>query len=130
MAIRRLGGLVEEELTGEIIAGFLEVYHTLGYGHSERSYMNALDYELRERKHSVAREVSTRVFYKGIRVGYHLIDMLVDDKVVIEAKASESLPPYAERQLQNYLRATRLEVGLLLYFGPKPKPYRLFCPNA
>lgn len=130
MSVRKVGGLVEQELTGRIIAGFLEVYHTLGYGHSERTYMNALDFELRERGHAVAREVSTRVFYKGVRVGYHLMDMLVDDRVVIEAKASESLPPYAERQLQNYLRATKLQVGLLLHFGPRPKPHRLFCPKA
>lgn len=122
--------LFEGELTRAIIGAFHEVYNTLGYGHAESTYMNALEYELVARHIRTAREVSTRVFYKGMRVAYHRIDMLVDDKVIVEAKASEHLPPYAQRQLRNYLRATRIELGLLLHFGPRPKQYRLYCPRA
>lgn len=95
--------LFEGELTRAIIGAFHEVYNTLGYGHAESTYMNALEYELVARHIRTAREVSTRVFYKGMRVAYHRIDMLVDDKVIVEAKASEHLPPYAQRQLRNYL---------------------------
>jgi len=129
MIIRRAGGLIEHELTGTIISAFHEVYNTLGYGHAERTYMNALEYELVGRRCLVGREIAVRVFYKEFRVGWHRVGMLVNEKVVVEVKATEVLPSYAQRQLQNYLRATRIEVGMLLHFGPRPKYHRLYSPR-
>jgi len=69
------------------------------------------------------------VFYKGVRIGWQRIDQLVDDKVVVETKASVKLHPTDEQQLRTYLNATRLEIGLLLHFGPTPKFYRFVVSN-
>ncbi|HVE78097.1 MAG TPA: GxxExxY protein, partial [Gemmatimonadaceae bacterium] len=58
------------------------------------------------------------------------LDMVVDDRVIVEAKSTMDLHPAAGRQLFNYLRATKLEVGLLLHFGPKPSFRRVICRNS
>jgi len=116
--------LVEEKLTEAVIGAFFDVYNELGFGFVESIYTGALELELRERGHRVDREVPVPVHYKGIKIGGFRIDTLVDDKLVIEIKSCQVLPPTAKRQLYNYLKATRLEVGLLLHFGPEPKFYR------
>jgi GxxExxY protein len=127
--IRRPGGLAEEALTYSIIGAFRDAYNELGEGWLESVYANALERELTARGHRVAREVGVRVYYKGEPIGWQRLDMIIDGKVVVEIKAGEVLPPRASRQLLNYLRATRLEVGLLLHFGAKPKHSREFCSN-
>ncbi len=88
-------------------------------------YAPALRRELESRGLFVEREVWIDVLYKGEAVARQRIDMLVNHSVVVEIKATERVPPFARRQLLNYLRATRLELGLLLHFGPEPKVYRL-----
>lgn len=118
------GKLVHEEVTRSIIGCFYEVYSTLGYGFLEHVYVMALERELRDAGHRVAREVCVPVMYKGHELAIQRIDMIVDAKVVVEAKASRELHDAAQRQLLNYLRATSLEVGLLLHFGPDAKFYR------
>jgi len=119
----------EERLTHSIIGGFYEVYNYYGFGLSEKVYTNALEIELRARGHKVDREVSILIYYKGIPVAWQRVDMIVDDKVIVESKASARLPPDAEPQLLSYVRATRLELGLLLHFGPKPYFRRLIASN-
>ena len=119
------GELVHERLTHSVIGAFYEVYNTLAYGYLEQNYIAALAIELRGRGHVVEREVAARVWYKGHVIGWHRLDMLVDRTLVVEAKSTPSLHPSAQRQLLNYLSATRLEVGLLLHFGPKPRFYRV-----
>jgi GxxExxY protein len=89
-----------------------------------------LERELRKRGHRVVRELSVRVAYKGEELGAQRLDMVVDDVLVIEAKSTHTLHPSASRQLYNYLRATNLELGLLLHFGPRPQFYRVFCENT
>jgi GxxExxY protein len=100
------------------------VYNTLGFGFLEHLYVLALEQELRERGHQVAREVGVMIIYKGVELGYQRIDMIVDGKVLVETKSTSELHQAAGRQVFNYLRASKLEVGLLLHFGPKPKFYR------
>ena len=117
-------GLIEEPTTHAVIAAFFEVYNTLGFGFLEHLYVMALERELRATGHEVSREVSVPVVYKGELLGTQRIDMIVDGRVVVEVKSSAQLPPYAERQLLNYLTATSLEVGLVLHFGPSAKFYR------
>jgi GxxExxY protein len=112
-----------------VIGAFFEVYNILGFGLLEHLYVMALERELLARGHHVAREVWARVSYKGEELGIQRIDMIVDEKVVIETKASTKLPEYAARQLFNYLRATNLEVGILLHFGPKASFHREICRN-
>lgn len=122
--------LVEETLTRSVIGAFFEVYNTLGYGFLEHLYVLALERELLSRGHRVAREVWVRVTYKGEELGIQRIDMIVDDKLVVETKATLKLSESAGRQLYNYLRATNLEVGLLLHFGTTASFRREICSNT
>lgn len=117
--------MVEEELTFSVIGAFFEVYNTLGHGFLEHLYVIALERELLARGHRVAREVSVPVFYKGHELGRQRLDMIVDEKLVVETKSTYVLPREAKAQLYNYLKATGLEVGLLLHFGPEANFYRL-----
>lgn len=117
--------LLEEELTKSIIGGFYTVYRVLGFGFLEHVYAAVLEKELSNRGHKVAREVLVPIYYFGELAAYQRLDILVDDRVIVELKASERLHPIAERQLYNYLRCTNLEVGLLLHFGHEPKFYRV-----
>jgi GxxExxY protein len=122
-------GLVEGRLTKSIIGCFYEVYNTLGFGFLERVYAEALTDELEMRGHHVGREVVTNVAYKGRIVAQFKLDRLVDDRVVLEIKSTQRLGKEDPRQLLNYLRATKWEVGLLLHFGPQPAFYRLISTN-
>ena len=116
--------LIEGELTRSVIGAFFEVYNVLGYGLLESAYAGALARELVARGHRVAREVTFVIRYKGDPVGVHRLDMVVDEKVVVEIKSTERIPQSVLRQLLSYLKASRLEVGLLLHFGPSPRFYR------
>ncbi|MEO8578253.1 MAG: GxxExxY protein [Gemmatimonadales bacterium] len=124
------GSLIEEELSRSLIGAFYEVYNELGYGHSESVHAKGLYRELKSRGHSVACEKSFSIDYKGEFLCRERLDMVVDDKLIIEIKSTEVLPPTAVRQLQNYLRCTEFEIGLLLHFGPEPRFYRRFLPNS
>ena len=116
--------LKEEELTRSVIGAFFDVYNVLDFGFLENVYLNALEIELVERRHRVAREAYVGVDYKGRGVGVQRLDMLVDGRLIVEVKSTEHLPPTAIRQLDSYLKGTGLEVGLLLHFGPQAKFYR------
>ena len=122
--------LVEEQLTHSVIGAFFDVYNALGYGFLEQVYMSALERELRARSHAVGREVYVPVLYKGEAISRQRIDMIVDQRLVVEAKSTQELHKSASRQIFNYLRATRLQVGLLLHFGPEPCFYRLLCSRT
>ena len=101
------------------------MYNELGYGFLEHIYVLALERELVSRGHCVAREVGVAVFYKGEELGSQRMDLIVDGKVVVETKSTQELHKSATRQVNNYLRATKLEVALLLHFGPEPRFFRL-----
>ena len=119
------GELIHERLTHSVIGACFEVYKTLGIGFLEQIYLSALTVELRERGHVVDREVRVRVRYKGVEIGWQRLDMIVDGTLVVEVKSTTELHSSARRQLQNYLSATRLELGLLLHFGATARFYRL-----
>lgn len=124
------GDLFEEVLTGSAIGAFCEVYNTLGYGFLEKFYVSALEYELRERGHAVAREFGIRVRYKHLELGMQRLDLVVDGRLVIEAKSTETLHKAATRQLHNYLKASTLELGLLFHFGREANFYRVACRSS
>ena len=117
--------LIEGKLTESVIGAFYEVYNFLGFRFLEQVYLAALERELRARGHAVGREVWVPVFYKGDEISRQRLDMIVDERLVVEAKSTQELHKSAPRQLHNYLRATRIQVGLLLHFGPEPAFYRL-----
>jgi GxxExxY protein len=121
--------LIHDRLTHSVIGAFFDVYNTLGFGFLEHVYVASLTRELRNRGHEIGREVSVPVFYKGEEVARQRLDMIVDRKLVVETKSTQSLHEGAVRQVSNYLRATSLELGLLLHFGPRPKFYRVICTN-
>lgn len=106
--------------TRSVIGAFFEVYNSLGYGFLEHVYSVALEVELIARGHRVGREVSLAISYKGREISRQRLDMIVDDIIVVELKASEALPPTSLRQVFSYLRATHLQIGLLFHFGPTP----------
>ena len=120
----------EDALTYEINGAGFEVYNSLGYGFLEHVYVQALERELIERGHRVAREYAARIYYKGDELTTQRLDLVVDERVIVEVKATERLDRAAPRQLFNYLCATQFEVGLLLHFGPKGLGrFRLFKSN-
>ncbi len=120
--------LVEKELTHSVIGAFFDAYNILGYGFLEHVYVRALEKELRERGHRVARGVAIPIFYRDSILAEQRLDMIVDERLVVEIKSTQDLHKSAPRQVYNYLRATNLEVGLLLHFGPSAKFYRLAHP--
>lgn len=118
------------ELTRKIINAFYEVYNQLGYGFLEKVYENALAHELRKRGHQVQQQAPIEVYYDGIRVGHYFADLLVDEVVILELKSTEAIADAHEAQLINYLKATQVDVGLVLNFGPKPQVKRKIYETA
>jgi GxxExxY protein len=117
------------ELTEAIIGAFFAVYGALGYGFLEKVYVNALKLELEKRGLKGAREFPIVVRYLGQTVGEYYADLVVNDLVIVEVKATKALSQEHEAQLLNYLKATPYEVGLLLNFGPKPEQKRRSFDN-
>ncbi len=122
--------LAEERLTHVIIGAFFRVYNQLGFGFLEHVYAAALERELLRLGLRVAREYWVRIYYDGSELCQQRLDFVVNERVVVEIKSTLQLHKAASRQLRNYLRATNLEVGLLLHFGAEAKFYRLYAPNG
>jgi GxxExxY protein len=122
------GNLIDENITRRIIGSFFECYNHLRPGQFESVYRKALLHEMRLRGLTASEETCFQVHYKGILVGSFRLDLLVENRVVVEVKSTTTLSPADRRQLHNYLSVTGLEVGLLLHFGPDPRFER--CINA
>ena len=118
-----------KELTEKIIRIFYRVYNTLGYGFLEKVYESAMMIEFRREGIPAVAQSSIKVLYKNELVGEYYADILIDDKVIVEIKATRTLALDHEAQLLNYLKATNIEVGLLLNFGPKPQIKRKVFDN-
>ncbi len=118
-----------QEITEQIIKAFYNVYNTLGYGFLEKVYENALYIELTEMGYKVDRQKRVLVYYKEHIVGDYSSDLTVEDVVICELKSHETLSQDNENQLVNYLKATTIEVGLLLNFGEKPELKRKIYDN-
>lgn len=118
------------EITDDILRSFYNVYKVLGYGFLEKVYENSMIIDLLRRKRFVEKQVPIDVHFDGHKVGKYFADILVDRKVIVEVKAVEHLIPEHELQLINYLKATDIEVGLLLNFGPKPQFTRKVFSNS
>ena len=110
-----------QEQTNKIIDAVYTVHNTLRFGFLEKVYQNALVIELAKRGIKTDTEKAIKVFYEGQVVGDYVSDMVVDDKVILELKAVKELNDIHEVQLVNYLKATGIEVGLLINFGPSVK---------
>ena len=113
--------LKHSELTESIIKAFYKVYNNLGHGFLEKVYENALVIELQTMGLSASQQRAVRIFYNGQVVGNYFADLVVEELVIVELKAAAAIDKAHEAQLLNYLRATEMEVGLLLNFGLKPE---------
>jgi GxxExxY protein len=122
-------GLRHSDITQRIIGVFYEVYNELGYGFLESVYVEALAVALREAGLRVERELPLRVRFRGRVIGKFRADLVIAGTVLIEVKACSRLQLIHHAQVLNYLRATVLEVGLLLNFGPRADFKRLLFDN-
>lgn len=121
---------LHSKLTSEIISCAYEVYNILGYGFSENVYEKALCLELQNAGVNVETQRPVKVHYRGEQIAAYRLDIFVEEKVIVEIKAIEQLHPRHEVQLVNYLKATQIEVGLLINFGPKIKVKRRIFSNT
>ena len=121
--------MLHTEITEKIIKAFYKVNNTLGFGFLEKVYENAMVIELRGYGCEVEQQNNIKVLYKGKEIGDYYADLLVNDLVIVELKATESLCKEHKAQLINYLKASNLEVGLLLNFGKKAEFKRKIFSN-
>jgi len=121
--------LLYKDKTDKILKCFYNVYNVLGFGFLEKVYENALMIELKEAGFFCERQKPINVFYKETQIGEYYADIMVDSCIILELKAVECLIMEHELQLINYLRATDIELGLLLNFGKKPEFRRKIFSN-
>jgi GxxExxY protein len=122
--------LKHKELTYKIIGVFYDVYNELGHGFLESVYQRSLGLALESAGLAVRSHVKIPVWFRGQRVGIFEGDLLVEDSLLLELKTVRCLDLSHQAQLLNYLRATDIEVGLLLNFGVKPEFKRLILENS
>lgn len=121
--------LLHKDITDKIIKAYYNVYNCLGYGFLEKVYENAMMIELQKLGLYVQKQVPIKVVYDDELVGEYYADIMVEESVIIELKAAGNLCEEHEFQLINYLKATHLEIGLLLNFGKKPEFKRKIYTN-
>ena len=112
--------MLQESTSQQLIGSFFSVYNDLGFGFLEEPYKHAMIVELAARGLAARREVPFDIIYRGVTVGAYRCDIVVNDSVIAEVKASLALTEADERQLLNYLKASKIEIGFLFLFGPKP----------
>ena len=122
--------IIDKDLSYTIVGCGLAVYRELGFGFVEPIYAKALEIELKERGVFVEREHPIDVSFRQCVVGTYRADILVERRVIIEVKSTERLSDVAKRQLRNYLSATKLELGLILHFGPRFQSHRVLGPRV
>jgi GxxExxY protein len=122
-------GFKHKEVTEKIIGVFYDVYNEPGHGFLESVYERSMEVALKSMGLRVRRQIEIPVSFRGQCVGVFTADMLVEGCVLLELKAARCLDQSHLAQLLNYLRATEIEVGLILNFGLKPEFKRLIFDN-
>ena len=122
-----MADLLHKKITDDILKVYYDIYNQLGYGFLERVYQNAMYFELKEKGYQVEAQTPIKVYLKGQLIGEYYSDLLIENKVIIELKACEVLMNVHVAQLMNYLKATEIEVGLLLNFGNTSLQYKRFA---
>jgi GxxExxY protein len=111
-----------EKVTEIIIGCFYDVYNELGYGFNEKVYEKALLISLRGKGLNVRTQVKYSIRFKDEIIGECFPDMIVgDDEIILELKVSSEIIDPFKAQLISYMRATSIDVGLILNFGPRPE---------
>ncbi|MBS4016147.1 MAG: GxxExxY protein [Candidatus Latescibacteria bacterium] len=101
-----------------------EVHKTLGPGYTENIYEEAFVQELESRKLRFSRQKNIKVLYKGKQIGEYKLDMIVEDKIILELKAVSAMNELFESQLISYLKATGMKLGIIINFGTKKVTYK------
>ena len=117
--------MLYENITEKILAAFFLVYNTLGYGFLEKVYENALIIELKKHGLQAVSQEPINVFYSDNLIGEYFADIIVNGLIIIELKTVDKLIEAHYKQLLNYLKATKKELGLLLNFGTKAEFKRI-----
>ncbi len=118
------------DITEKIIGAFYAVYNELGYGFSEKVYENSLVIEMNKLDLQAEPQKPIHVYYCGKLVGEYVADIVVNEVVILELKATKQLLEEHVAQLLNYLKATPIEVGLVLNFGLKAEFKRAVLDNS
>lgn len=121
--------LLHQELSDIIIKAYYRVYNELGFGFLEKVYQNSLYLELLEQGLEVEAQKQIKVYYRSRQVGEYYADLMVNGCIILELKAAETLAEEHELQVMNYLKATEIEVGILLNFGKKAQFSRKIFTN-
>ncbi len=121
--------LIYKDLSEKIISCYYKVYNTLGYGFLEKVYENAMLIELKKLGLDAQSQQKINVFYDEILVGDYYADIVVNDLIILELKATAILQEEHECQLVNYLRATNMELGFLFNFGSEAEFKRKIFMN-
>jgi GxxExxY protein len=124
-----MSNLLHEGITDSILKTYYDVYNQLGYGFLEKVYQNAMYLELKSQGFKVEAQKPIKVYFKNQLIGEYYADLLIEDKVIVELKACELLMNVHSAQLMNYLKATEIEVGLLLNFGEDAEFKRIIYTN-
>ena len=123
------GNYLYSQTSKKILRAFYNVYNSLGYGFLEKVYENAMIIELQSLNLQCEQQKNIKVKFKEFIIGDYFADIPVENQIIIELKASEIIRSEHEAQLINYLKATDIEVGLLLNFGKLPQYKRKILTN-
>ena len=121
--------LVRDPVTYRVLGAYFGVYRALGWGFLEAVYQRSMEIALIDAGARVSRQVMLPVRFRGRLVGEYKADLIVDDQVIVEVKTAERISEAHRAQLLNYLKATTIEYGMLLNFGPRPAFERLMLTN-
>jgi GxxExxY protein len=122
--------LKHREVTEKVIRAFFDVYNDLGPGYLESVYRESMIIALHQAGLDARREIPVPVYFRGHPVGNFKADILVNGVVLLELKTARAIDDSHQAQLMHYLRATDVEVGLLLNFGPRAEFKRMVFENA
>ncbi|MBN1632768.1 MAG: GxxExxY protein [Ignavibacteria bacterium] len=120
---------IHQELTEKVIKYYYKIYNTLGFGFLEKVYEKSLILELTKNGIFFEKQKPIKIYYDSEIVGDYIADIIVENKIILEIKATEILKEEHELQLINYLKATQIELGLLLNFGKVPEIRRKIFTN-
>lgn len=121
--------ILYKEISDSILKAYYAVYNQLGYGFLEKVYQNAMYFELKSKGLKVEAQKQIKVYFKNQLVGEYFADLSIEDKVIVELKACELLMNAHVAQTMNYLKATKIEIGLVLNFGEEPEFKRIVYTN-
>jgi len=109
--------IIEKELSYEIVNAAFEVHNILGPGFLESIYEEAMAIELENRGHKVEKQARISVIYKDQKIGEHVLDLIVDGRIILELKAVADIAPIHKQQALSYLKATDYQLAIIINFN-------------